>query len=130
MASFVNEPCYRPCYQYSLESALSGLGNVSRFFNRNAWASPWTVDGSIIFIFSMRLISDFIADNSEGLLRYGRVYDGFASPVKIWCSAPLITSRLTPGSQNAAGYFRIISLNLARISGFICLYFSVSSPEA
>ena len=50
----------------------------------------------------MRSISDFIADNSEGLLRHGRVYDRFSSLVKIWSSAPLITSRLTPGSQNVA----------------------------
>ena len=78
----------------------------------------------------MRSIFDFIADNSEGLLRYGRVYDGLASPVKIWCSAPLIISRLTPGSQNAAEYLRIISLNLARMSGFTCPYFSVSSSKA
>ena len=63
-------------------------------------------------------------------MRYGRVYDGFTSPVKIWCSAPLITSGFTPGSQNVAEYLQIISLNLTRMSGFTCPYFSVSSPKA
>ena len=88
------------------------------------------LDGSIIFILSMRSISDFIADSSEGLLRCGRAHNEHASPVKIWCSAFLITSKLTPGSQSAAEYLRIISLNLARMSWFTCLYFLVSSPKA
>ena len=45
--------------------------------------------------------------------------------LKFGVQLPLITSRLTPGSQNAVEYLRIISLDLARMSGFTCPYFLV-----